>query len=576
MKKIIILLLFSAISICAYTQRSSECVQCSSPVGIQNGEFASILGKENSAEGLSSIAGGSFCYAKGVYSIALGTTVKSIGNLSISLGSNIDNYSSSGLAFGKFIYNTGYQSATIGMGYGMEYPMVNPVEGAIMIGMYSTAPTLFISKSPSDPWHTGRTGKVGIGNVIDPQAKLHIRADEQEKEADLFIQPFAWDDKFSARIKLGTAEYGMVACYNEGLKILSPKDYFFPIGNVVIGDISEAEAKLHIHARPDEDATLLIEPHTWNEEAKAAILLGNENHGIEAKSEQGLSFHTQTKYMFNDGRVGIGTTDPQSTLDINGTVRVSSLTQYAGDYKLVFANSEGELFTDNISIYDNMGNHQMEQDLFTNNNWIRNNIGGPGGIYLDNNGNVGIGNDQPQNTLSVKSTGTTSIFVQATGNDNSEVWVSNNANAFGVVLDEYGRGNLKMYSQGLNNSLMYFYPTGRIAIGNAVPNYATSHRLFVQGGMTTEEVVINLTDEAGSWPDYVFEEEYKLMPIAELESFIDENDRLPGMPAAGQVNNAGLNVYEMNKILVEKVEELTLYMIQQQKEIETLKSKLNE
>ena len=71
-----------------------------------------------------------------------------------------------------------------------------------------------------------------------------------------------------------------------------------------------------------------------------------------------------------------------------------------------------------------------------------------------------------------------------------------------------------------------------------------------------------------SWPDYVFDKAYPLMSLAELEAFIGTNGHLPNVPKAETIEKEGLSLGEMNKLLMEKVEELTLYLIGQQKRLE--------
>jgi hypothetical protein len=81
--------------------------------------------------------------------------------------------------------------------------------------------------------------------------------------------------------------------------------------------------------------------------------------------------------------------------------------------------------------------------------------------------------------------------------------------------------------------------------------------------------------EATTWPDYVFKNEYQLMPLSELEFFIKTNGHLPDIPIESEVLKNGFNLSEMNVKLLEKVEELTLYLIEQQKQINLLKDELN-
>lgn len=99
----------------------------------------------------------------------------------------------------------------------------------------------------------------------------------------------------------------------------------------------------------------------------------------------------------------------------------------------------------------------------------------------------------------------------------------------------------------------------------------SGYNLFVTGGILTEEVRVNLI---GNWADYVFKKGYDLKPLSELEKFIADNGHLPNVPCAEQVKEQGIELGEMAKIQQEKIEELTLYLIQQNKEIEELKAQM--
>lgn len=119
----------------------------------------------------------------------------------------------------------------------------------------------------------------------------------------------------------------------------------------------------------------------------------------------------------------------------------------------------------------------------------------------------------------------------------------------------------------LNGSTV-FYNSGNVGIGTS---NTEGYKLGVNGKIIATEVVVKLYN---TWPDFVFEDNYKLMPLADLEQFIQINKHLPGIPDAQEVVEEGVSVGEMNALLLQKIEELTLYMLQQQKEIEVLKQKL--
>jgi len=125
------------------------------------------------------------------------------------------------------------------------------------------------------------------------------------------------------------------------------------------------------------------------------------------------------------------------------------------------------------------------------------------------------------------------------------------------------------FAGDVNTPLIYGdFATHQVGIGtNDVGNYA----LAVKGHVVAEEVTINLYDAAnGGWPDYVFAEDYDLMPLTELETEIETLGHLPGVPSAEEVYENGHKVGEMDAILLEKVEELTLHLIDMNKAIEAL------
>ena len=109
-----------------------------------------------------------------------------------------------------------------------------------------------------------------------------------------------------------------------------------------------------------------------------------------------------------------------------------------------------------------------------------------------------------------------------------------------------------------NTPQMYF--AGDYAIG--AEKWATGYRLSVDGKIACEEVMVDLS---GSWPDYVFQPEYELKSLEEVQNHINEKGHLPGVPSAEEVEENGIQVGEMNKVLMEKVEELTLYILEQDK-----------
>ncbi len=111
---------------------------------------------------------------------------------------------------------------------------------------------------------------------------------------------------------------------------------------------------------------------------------------------------------------------------------------------------------------------------------------------------------------------------------------------------------------------------GKIYIGNttAYPTTTGNYRLYVEGGILTEKVKVALRN-SNNWADYVFANDYKLMPLQEVEAFILKNKHLPGVASADELAKDGLDLAQMQAKHMEKIEELTLYVIDQNKKLET-------
>jgi hypothetical protein len=142
-----------------------------------------------------------------------------------------------------------------------------------------------------------------------------------------------------------------------------------------------------------------------------------------------------------------------------------------------------------------------------------------------------------------------------------------------------------------NNRLMFdtdsngaIYIGDRNDIGNNAnfPMANDSYRLFVEGGILTEKVKVALRSTA-NWADFVFESDYKLASLKEVEAFINKNKHLPGIESADKLVENGLDLADMQAKQMQKIEELTLYVIEQDKklkkqseEIDKLKALVNE
>jgi len=159
----------------------------------------------------------------------------------------------------------------------------------------------------------------------------------------------------------------------------------------------------------------------------------------------------------------------------------------------------------------------------------------------------------------------------------------NNKARFNYDANTGGAGRFQMRNN-LEEVIFLFQESGNTAtltlpkadsyLGIGTSNFVDGsdvYRLSVKGKVRAEEIKVYNT-----WADYVFADNYVLTPLNEVEKFIKENNRLQNFPSAKEIEEKGLPLGEITKIQQEKIEELTLYLIQQNKEIENLKKRFEE
>jgi hypothetical protein len=183
---------------------------------------------------------------------------------------------------------------------------------------------------------------------------------------------------------------------------------------------------------------------------------------------------------------------------------------------------------------------------------------------LSTNGNVGIGTTSPSAKLQVHGGGPGSKVLSIIENPISSGgahFVSEGANNMKFQLqrtDTEGLVNTELSTAG--NSFINAV-TGNVGIGTTSPDA----KLSVKGTIHTQEIKIDLL--GAMVPDYVFEKSYSLPSLEEVKSYIDQNKHLPEVPSAKEMESNGVNLGEMNMLLLKKIEELTLYVIEQNKKL---------
>lgn len=157
---------------------------------------------------------------------------------------------------------------------------------------------------------------------------------------------------------------------------------------------------------------------------------------------------------------------------------------------------------------------------------------------------------------------------------NTSIEINQNAtNGNGVKVNTYNTG-LKAYSiqrnDGKNTFIVYGSGVTQIGTEKVGSGPHANAMLTVSGKVACKEVRV-FDNTSGYWADFVFEKNYKLMPLLEVEKYYNSNKHLPNIPTAKQIEEDGNDLAKTDALLLQKIEELTIYIVQQQKEIEELK-----
>ena len=289
--------------------------------------------------------------------------------------------------------------------------------------------------------------------------------------------------------------------------------------------------------------------------------------------------------------VGIGTTNPQAKFDVAGSllsqaVLVKDNSSTGPEFSIINEGKTQPGTANKWSIY-NMTSVYGNSLQF----WAYDNAGCTGGglcmprLTITDSGNVGIGTNNPQYKLEVF--GDAQIAGYATINkiqtqkidcafDASFVydqqslghysvgWYNDSWNSANLSLWQSAYGGMKFFTQA--QSRLVIRGDGNVGIGTDNPQY----KLDVKGEIRATKMRVESID---NFADFVFADDYKLRPLSEVKSHIDSYGHLPEIPTAAEVKENGIELAEMQVKLLQKIEELTLYIIEQDKRIEELENK---
>jgi len=204
-------------------------------------------------------------------------------------------------------------------------------------------------------------------------------------------------------------------------------------------------------------------------------------------------------------------------------------------------------------------------------------------IKISSVGKVAIGGHSPQQKLDVAgairlSTTTTNAAgtMRWTGTDfegyDGSIWSS--FTSIQELDPKVGSNSTNFLSKWDGSALVSsnIFSNGTF-VGIGTSNPVTGYQFAVDGKIICEEVKVQTS---AAWPDYVFEKDYQLMELTELSRYINTNKHLPGIPNADEIGNNGVSMGEMTRLMMEKIEELTLHLIDQNQKIEELQKKNSE
>lgn len=342
-------------------------------------------------------------------------------------------------------------------------------------------------------------------------------------------------------------------------------------------------------------------PSQANSQWKTNGNVVDTNQFIGSKNERPVIFKSNNSERLRlspDGNIGIGTATPQAKLDVNGevifrddiTILNTPVTLDPINIRLLGVEPNGGVSTTNaIGLLDIMYGPCDLVDIngnpipLVNPHWSN----GLNKIYVDCSPvNVGIGTDDPTSRLDVRGvTFTSKIAIGGADPVQQQEYFhltspsqdpNNSSDIF--IIDNPLSELLKVNNQGLL-STMNIDNSGTINSRQLIiTNNTNDPYLVIQnnnlkvlqldsdGLLRSRKVKVDVFN----WPDYVFDKDYSLLSLKDTEHFINEHGHLPGVPSANKIESEGLDLAEMNKVLMRKVEELTLYIIDQNRRIEEL------
>jgi hypothetical protein len=396
----------------------------------------------------------------------------------------------------------------------------------------------------------GMAQNVGI-NTTTPQAALDINGDLILRSSPLALVNGNNNDidisttKSAHYVVTGTSSVFYLTGFQNGIdgktfSVYNPSGFIMIIKH--LSALSSAGNQIHTGTGLDftmNSFSTVTFRYQTNDNAWHIVSTGNDFNNPWVNTSSGQV------YNVNSSNVGVGTVGDAPT---KFTVRQSGIgiAQEGG-----LGGAQVGFYTTSVSAY--IQTHNNFDLLFSTNN-------GTAQMTLQKaTGNLSVGFTGSTARLSV-SRGTSTSAFDGTAAFYGTTHISHFN--YGTTEDTYIRG-------GKDNAkvIMADNPGGAVGIGTA---NTTGYKLAVNGNIRAKEVVVET-----AWADYVFDDDYHLQPLHEVEKFIKANKHLPNIPAAEEIQKNGLRTAELQTKMMSKIEELTLYVIELEKKLEALNQIIN-
>lgn len=408
------------------------------------------------------------------------------------------------------------------------------------IPIYHTAGKVTIGNSDVPPLFLNRTGN-GTHTVFQRSGSAKGYVGLSNSGTSFYLTSYS---DFGLRVNgSGNDSFYLSSAGNVGIGTASPKDRFH------IG--SDKGVTFHDGGNKAMTWNAYYQSGQWkylNTEFAAQLYTdyGSNRFSINIApggAAEGQVTWTEAFTVKEGGNVGIGTTSPNDRLHVskagaNTRLRIGNNSAYdqllyfngAADWSMGMDNSNSNAFT--IASTSSLDNSQR----FT----------------ILSNGNTGIGTTAPSHTLTVQGgpSGAKGINLM---DGNSRIYF----NGKRAMEGHFTNSRLDI-GEGYNKTQIF----GNVGMGVIDP----SEKLEVNGTIRSKKVKV----EASPWPDFVFAPSYELRSLSDLEKYITDNHHLPEVPSAVEVEKEGLDLGKMDATLLQKVEELTLYLIDVNKKQEQL------